>query len=211
MDNENIREKIKQTINTYNQIAKLYSEYTLNKLLQFQLTKFISLLPENGKVLDVGCGSGRDAAYFQEEGLNTIAIELADGMIEEAKKQNINAIKMDLLDLKFLNNEFAGIWCMATLSNIPKSETKKIIKDFHKILKPDGVIYIAVKEGNTEEILTKEKYNNLPIFYAFYQKEELEKLLKENDFEIIESVISEDEGTNWVEIFARNIKVKIEN
>ncbi|MBS3175324.1 class I SAM-dependent methyltransferase [Candidatus Woesearchaeota archaeon] len=210
MVEEAIKDKLKQTIETYNKIAQIYANYTAQKLLQFQLSKFISLLPEKGKILDAGCGSGRDAEYFQDEGLQVTAIDLAEGMIDEAKKRNVNAIKMDLLDLKFDKNKFDGLWSMASFHSIPKEFGPKIIKDFHKILKPDGILYIAVKEGSGEEIIRKERYQNLPIFYAFYKKEELEKLLKENDFEIIESVNSNDEGTNWVEIFAKNIKVIIE-
>ena len=211
MDNEVInKEKIKQVVDTYNKFAKIYADHTSQKLLQFQLTKFISLLPDKGKILDAGCGCGRDSEYLQDEGLPVVAVDLSDGMLEQAKLKNVNAIKMDLINMNFQDNEFSGIWCMATLADIPKDEAKKVIKYFHKMLKPDGTIYIAVKEGKGEQIIEKERYGNMPRFYAFYKKEELESLLKENDFEIIESIISIDEGTKWVETFAKNIKVIID-
>ena len=208
---ENAKEVIEKTIDTYNKIAPLYAKYNSNKLFQFQIAKLISFLPDKGNVLDAGCGSGRDSLYFKEEGINVISIDLSDGMIEEAKKNNVDVIKVDLLSMSFDNNEFSGVWCMATLINIPKSEAPKLIKDFHKILKPDGILYVAVKYGNTECMIEREKYNNLPLYNAFYSKEELEKLLKENDFEIIESIVStEDDSTKWIEIFAKNIKAIIE-
>ncbi|MBS3152725.1 methyltransferase domain-containing protein [Candidatus Woesearchaeota archaeon] len=200
----NIEEKIKKAIETYNKYASIYAEHTKNKLLQFQLAKFVSMLPKKGKVLDAGCGPGRDTAYLQEDGLDVVAVDISEGMIEEAKKNDVKAIKGDLLNI-ISNEEFDGIWCMATLADIPKSHAKKLIQNFYKALKKEGIMYIAVKEGEGEELIEKERYWNSPRFYAFYKKDELNQLLKENGFEIIELSNSNDEGTNWIEVFAKKI------
>ncbi|MBI2148599.1 class I SAM-dependent methyltransferase [Candidatus Woesearchaeota archaeon] len=197
-----IEESIKKAIETYNKYSSIYAKYTQNKLLQFQLAKFVSMLPEKGKILDAGCGSGRDTAYLQEDGLEVTAVDISEGMIKEAEKNGVNAVKGDLLKM-ISNEEFVGIWCMATLADIPKSQSKKLLQNFYKALKKEGILYLAVKEGDGEKIIEKERYENSPRFYAFYKKEELEKLLKENGFEIIESSVSTDEETNWVEIFAK--------
>ena len=125
----NIEEKIKKAIETYNKYASIYAEHTKNKLLQFQLAKFVSMLPKKGKVLDAGCGPGRDTAYLQEDGLDVVAVDISEGMIEEAKKNDVKAIKGDLLNI-ISNEEFDGIWCMATLADIPKSHAKKLIQNF---------------------------------------------------------------------------------
>ena len=197
-----IQEKIKLAINTYNKYASIYAEHTRNKLLQFQLIKFESLLPKKGKVLDVGCGCGRDSAYLQEDGFQVSSVDISEGMIKEAKKLGINAVKGDILKM-VSNEEFDGVWCMATLADIPKSESKKFIKKLNESLKKEGILYLAVKEGEGEELIEKEIYDNSPRFYAFYKQEELEKLLQENGFEVLESTVSNDEGTSWVEVFAK--------
>ncbi len=197
-----IQEKIKLAIETYNKYASVYAEYTQDKLLQFQLSKFVSLLPSKGKVLDAGCGCGRDSSYLKEDGLDVTAVDISDGMIKEAKKLEVNAVRGDLLKM-VSNEEFVGIWCMATLADIPKQEAQKFIKNFHSALKKEGVLYIAVKEGEGEQIIEKERYNNSPRFYAFYKQDELNNLIKENGFEIIESLVSNDGGTSWVEVFAK--------
>lgn len=198
----NIKEQIKQALETYNKYASMYAEYKKDKLLQFQLSKFVSMLPSKGKVLDAGCGPGRDTAYLKEDGLDVTAVDVSEGMIQEAKKLGINALKGDLLLMKS-NEEFDGIWCMATLADLPKTEAPKLLKNFHSALKENGIIYIAVKEGESEKIVEKEKYGNMLRFYALYKQEELNNLLKNNGFTIISSTISNDEGTDWVEIFAK--------
>ena len=197
-----MKNKIKLALETYNKYAELYAKYTKDKLLQFQLTEFSSMLPKKGKVLDAGCGCGRDAAYLSEEGLNVTAVDICDGMINEAKKNNVLVKKQDILKLKE-QDEYDGVWCMATLADIPKTDVSKVLKNFFTSLKKEGILYIAVKEGKGEELIEKEKYGNLPRFYAFYEKEELEKLLIDSGFIVHKSTLSNDRGIKWVEIFAK--------
>ncbi len=196
------QEKIKKTIETYNKYAAVYAEKTQNKLLQFQLSKFVSMLVRKAKVLDAGCGCGRDSAYLLEDGLDVSSVDLSIGMIEESKKRGVIAIKGDLLTMKS-NEEFDGIWCMTTIGNIPKVEAPKLLKNFYKALKKEGIMYLSAKKGNEEKFVEKRDYDGSPIFYAFYEKDELDKLVTETGFDIIESTIAEDDGKTWIEIFAR--------
>lgn len=196
-----IKEKIKASIEIYNKFAQAYITHTSNKLLQFQLNEFISMLPKKAKVLDVGCGAGRDAEYLTEEGLDVLGIDIATQMIKEAKKKKIKVKKKNILDLK--KGDFDGIWCMATLSDIPKSEINTVLTNFHNLLNENGIVYIAVKEGEGEKFEEKERYENQPRFYAYYKQDELEKNLAENNFKIIKSTKTNDQGVNWIEIFAR--------
>lgn len=205
IDKNGIKQKIKQVIETYNKIANLYAKRKEDKLLQFQLNTFISLLPKKAKVLEAGCGPGRDAAYLQEDGLDIIGIDISNGMLKEAKKKKIKVKKMDMLNLKFEDKLFDGIWCMASLSDIQKKDAQTALKEFYRVLKDPGVIYIAVKEGEGEEIVEKEEYNKMPRFYAYYKQAELEDLLKFNGFKIVKATTSNDQGILWVEIFAKKV------
>jgi len=191
----------------YDKYAKAYASNTNQKILQFQLNKFISMLKKKAKILDVGCGCGRDAEYFKSEGFSVTGIDLSEGMLNEAKNKakDVELLKMDMRKLELKKNTFNGIWCMASLLEIPKNEVGIVLKEFNKVLKKEGVLYISTKEGGGEQFLKKEIYENEPKFYAFYKQTELEDLLKENGFEILYSIVSEDEGTKWVEIFAKKI------
>lgn len=201
-----MKEKIKSAIEVYNKIAKIYADYTFNRIFQFQLNKFISMLPKNANVLDAGCGSGRDTIYLKEEGLNVIGIDDSKSMLNEAKKRvNANLSKMNILNLDFKDKSFDGVWCMATLADIEKNNNKRAIKEFNRVLKKDGLLYVAVKEGDGEKFIIKEEYDNIEKFYSFYRQQELEALLTENGFQILNSTISNDKGIKWVEVFAKNL------
>lgn len=199
-----MEDKIKEAINAYNKIAQLYFKYNYTKLLQFQLNKFISMLPGK-KVLDLGCGPGRDMEYFLEEGIDAIGVDYSEEMLKLAEKI-VSKDKLkhaDFKNLKFKENSFDGLWCVASFSDVPKAEGEETLRKWLKILKKEGIIFISVKEGSKEEVVQKEKYQNVPRFYAYYTVVELEELLKKVGFEIVSSGITEEEDENWVEIFAK--------
>ncbi|HLC58586.1 MAG TPA: class I SAM-dependent methyltransferase [Candidatus Nanoarchaeia archaeon] len=199
---EEIQEKVNVAIQTYNKIASIYKEKIENKLLQFQLTKFVSMLAEKAKVLDAGSSCGRDSAYLKEDNLDVTSIDLSEAMIKEAKDLGVETLKEDLLKIKY-DKEFDGIWCMATLADIEKKEAPTFIKNLNKALKDEGILYLAVKEGEGEHLIEKKEYENHPRFYAFYKKEELKKLLEENGFKILELTEDIDNKNKWLEVFAR--------
>jgi len=199
-----MEEKVKEAIQAYDEIASLYADYTFPKLLQFQLNKFISLLIGK-KVLDAGCGPGRDLLYFKEEGLDITGIDISKGMLRECKRRTgVTGLQIDMREMSFKDNMFDGVWCMASFSDVPKEDNSKVINEFYRVLKRGGVIYIAVKEGSGMEIIKKKKYNDMPRIYVYYKQTELEDLLKKK-FVILTSNTIDDQGTSWVEIFAKKI------
>ncbi|MBS3133702.1 class I SAM-dependent methyltransferase [Candidatus Woesearchaeota archaeon] len=205
-------DKIKEAINAYNKIADLYAYYNYNKLLQFQLNKFISLLPGK-KVLDAGCGPGRDVSYFMDEGIDVTGIDASLGMINAAKKrvERGKFFLMDFRNIKFDDESFDGIWCMAGLANLPREYLDNVMKEFHRVLNNKGVIYLAIKEGKGEETVKRARYNEEPIPYVYYSLHEIEQSLKELDFTIIESGVTDDEDERWIEIFAIKSNEETEN
>jgi ubiquinone/menaquinone biosynthesis C-methylase UbiE len=199
-----MEDSIKEAIQAYDKIASIYADYTFPKLLQFQLNKFISLLLGK-KILDAGCGPGRDLIYLKEENLDVTGIDISKGMLRECKRRTgITALQMDMRKISFNKEFFDGIWCMASFSDIPKEDSHKVIDEFYRVMKHGSVLYIAVKEGKGMEIIKKKKYNDMPRIYVYYNQRELEDLIKKK-FVILNSSISDDQGTSWIEIFAKKI------
>ncbi|MBL7101052.1 MAG: class I SAM-dependent methyltransferase [Nanoarchaeota archaeon] len=204
-----IRDKLKIAVKTYNKIAKIYSKFTFHKVYQYPLNKFISMIPKKAKVLDAGCGSGRDAEYFKEYGFDVTAIDAAEKMVEEAKK-NVKGVKfkkMDMMKTDFKDKTFEGVWAAASLLNNEKKNVPKILAELKRILNDEGVLYVSVKEGGGEEIRKVEKYNNEPIPFFYYTLPEMEELVKKAGFQIVHSGFSEDiekrKGTKWIDIYCK--------
>ena len=100
--------RISKTIGVYNKFSKQYADYTFERLLQYPLMQFTSMLPRKAKILDIGCASGRDVQYFLEEGFKPIGIDAAEDLISEAKKR-VKKGKFKLMDMQkidYKNNTF---------------------------------------------------------------------------------------------------------
>jgi len=201
-----MKEYLKKTIETYDKIAKIYSDYTFNLILQYHLNEFISLLPKDGKILDAGCGSGKDVAYLTEYGFEAIGIDISEGLLKEAKKRTKGKFKkMDITEMKFKDEEFDGIWSCATLYHLKKEDMLKVLKDFNKILKKKGVLFINVKEGEGEEVVKKKEYDDLPRLFVYYSLGEILELVKEAGFEVINSFTDAGPGVTWINVYARKV------
>jgi len=193
------------TIKTFNKFAEQYSNFTFLNLLQYELNRFIALLPQEAKILDVGCGSGRDVHYFLDYKLNPIGIDASPELIKECKKRvpEGNFLQMDMLNLTFQPFFFDGIWALDAISYINKNSISEILKNFNKILKQGGILYISVRQGSGEKIIKHEKLNKEEILINFYSQPEIEDLLKQANFEILNSYLEEGEHFIWINIFAK--------
>ena len=79
-----------------------YDTYLQRMTNSFQSSskKFLPLLCKGGKVLDVGCGSGVLLKEFTQMGFDVKGIDLNQNAIDVCKKENLNAEKIDLSDIK---------------------------------------------------------------------------------------------------------------
>lgn len=198
-----MEDKIKEAVRVYDKIVKVYSKYHYDQLLQYQLTKFSSLL-KGTKVLDAGCGPGRDVEYFMEDGLDVVGIDLSKKMIEEAKK-NVPKGKFKVMDfrkMKFKDKSFDGIWGMVSLVHVDKKEIEGVLNEFNRVLGEKGVLYLAVYEGKGKKEVKKPEYENEVRIVYLYNQKEMEKFLMESGFDVVVSEVNSDQDKKWLEVFA---------
>ncbi len=139
-----------QTLEYYNEHADKFILDTLNVDMMTIQNKFKSYIPNDGKVLDLGCGSGRDSLFFKKLGYIVTAIDGSAEMCRQAEKnigQPVLNMTFDKLDN---NNEFDGIWACASLLHVPSSDIKDVIIKIERALKRGGYFYFSVKYGDYE-------------------------------------------------------------
>lgn len=168
------------------------------------LEKFASLLPPNGKVLEIGSGGGRDSGFLFDRGFPVTAIDISEKMIEGARRAQpgIDYRIMDFENLDFPENEFDGMWANASLHHIPKANLGAVLETIRKILKDDGVVAIIIKHGNQDGIRENEKFGrSVRRYFAYYETEEAGTLLLRSGFSILESKVTAK--GEWLNVFAR--------
>lgn len=185
-----MKTNLKKTIETYNEIAHHYKKKTKNLELSDEIGKFKKFLPKNAKVLDAGCGWGRDSKILSKS-FKVLGIDLSEKMLDLARAYASNA-KFEIGDIckTFLPSEsFHGIWSNDILIHLDRKEVLAALKEFRRLLKKNGILYISVKEGEGEGFKEEEMSNFLPRFYTWFKEEEIIKYCKKAGFRIIESQV----------------------
>lgn len=154
---------------------------------------------KQGKVLDLGCGSGRNFANIKNGEI--YAVDFSRQQLKYAgsyaKKHRFNAktIKAYAHKLPFKNNFFDAAIFIAALHCIPEAKRReKALKELRRVLKKGSKAMIAVWDKNQprfaeskKEVFIPWKYNGKKYmrYYYLYDKDELLNLLKEADFKIV--------------------------
>ena len=134
----------------YSKNSVSFFEDTVNVDLTDLYLPFISCLPNKAKVLDAGCGSGRDALAFLRMGYQVDAFDASAEMVKLASDlTGINVHQKRFEDIKVVNH-YDGIWCCASLLHVPLSDLPKVMTKLARALKTGGSWYISFKYGNSE-------------------------------------------------------------
>jgi len=188
-------------IDWYNTNAKKYALQSSKYASHAQINDFVRLLSDKARVLDAGCGSGRDTNLLAQKGLDVVGIDLSSGLINIAKTAypGLKFIEGNFLKLPFEDNFFDGVWAHASLVHLESiNEVEKALREFDRILKKGGAIHIAVRtntEGNKFEII-KDEDGNVDKFFQYFTKEELESLVKKTGFIIVKQYQFKDPNSN---------------
>src|SRR5689334_15154974 len=104
------------------------------------IERFIKLLPPKAKIIDIGCGSGRDAKLFTDKGVTVLGIDFSPNLIAIAKNKAPLA-EFQLMDIEAMNfpaDSFDAAWAGCSLGHIPKKRVSEVIQKIHSFLKDRG-------------------------------------------------------------------------
>ncbi len=101
-------------------------------------------------VLDFGCGSGRDAKYFIDKGLEVTATDGSEELCKLASEYAGIPVRCMLFQELDDVERYDGIWACSSILHLPKDELRPVLKKMTKALKPDGIIYTSFKYGDFE-------------------------------------------------------------
>jgi len=136
---------------TYNEGSEDYGRHfrTPHEFIEPERQQFIQRLSVGSKILDCGCGPGMDAEKFSQLGYQVTAIDLSERFVTLTKKRVPTATvqKMDMRFLAFRPEAFDGLWASFSLLHIRASEIEQTLLGFRAVLRPGGLLLIAVHRG----------------------------------------------------------------
>jgi SAM-dependent methyltransferase len=111
------------------------------------------------RLLDFGCGPGRDLKVFRDLGHEAIGLEGAERFVELARHYSGCAVwQQDFLKLDLPPEFFDGIFANASLFHVPSQELPRVLRDLWAALKTEGVLFSSNPRGENEEGWNDERY-----------------------------------------------------
>ena len=192
-----------KTLDYYNQHANEFVENTFHAQISQSLEFFTRLLCPKAHILDVGCGSGRDSLYFINRGYSVVSFDASEEVAKIAETTISHPVLVQDIETMPWNNEFDGVWAMASLLHLPKNQLQLAITNCVKSLKVQEKSYFfaSFKIGEGEH------YDEKGRFFSYYQPDEIKNILNNTHyFQDIKYEINEDSlgrtGLSWISFFA---------
>lgn len=182
------------TKKSYNATAEKYAENVENLAPLQSMEKLLKHLPPKARLLDIGCGSGRDAKIFSEKGLHVTGIDICPNLLKIAQKNAPLAafIPMDMEEITLPKNWFDCAWASSSLPHIAKDAILTVFQNIHAVLKEGGYFYFNLKKGTGSGLEKDARYTEeVEKFWAYYEEEEIRELLQKAQFELIEISVTE--------------------
>lgn len=134
----------------YDENAEEYVQQTMPLDMGDLYTKFLRYIPENGSILDAGCGSGRDSLYFLQQGYDVEAFDASRELSKLAAQLTGLSVQCLTFQEMIPCSAFDGIWANATLLHVPQEELHDVLETLRQALKPGGTLYCSFKYGYTD-------------------------------------------------------------
>lgn len=161
------------TLTYYNENADAFLSSTTTVNLSEIQDQFLSYLNSGDKILDLGCGSGRDTKYFLDEGFDVDAVDGSDELVIRASSYTGIRVERMLFDELACINKYDGIWACASLLHLPYSQLSSMLDKIARALKGHGTFYASFKYGEFEGERNGRYFTDL-------NEERCKKLIRDN-------------------------------
>jgi cyclopropane fatty-acyl-phospholipid synthase-like methyltransferase len=165
----------------------------------------LNLFSPSLHLLEIGCGSGRDASFMIRNGYNILAIDGSKEMVEEAKRYHPELKdSLEVLcipdELHFKPSSFDGVYSIATLMHLKQDAIDATFKEVYNLLKPNGKFVFSVPIQRDD--IDKKNRDQQGRHFSMLSKSEWIQYCTKYKFEIAYSEVSYDgldrDGIVWL-------------
>lgn len=173
----------------YDRVAGEYAERFINELDykpydRHLLNFFAEMTKGRGLVCDIGTGPGQIARYLHEQGAEAMGIDLSDNMVAQARllhpDQRFEQADMRALPLE--DGELAGITAFYSIIHIPREDVTTVLREFRRVLKPNGWLLLAFHIGDEVEHLDSFFDQPVSLDFTYFQIAEVRGYLEAAGF-----------------------------
>ncbi len=158
------------TLAYYEANAPRFFEETCDVDMSPLYEPFLSRLPSEARILDAGCGSGRDSLYFLDNGYEVTSFDASEAMVRLATKHLGRPVLRLAFDQVEFEERFDGVWACASLLHVPPRAMSRTLSRLASSLKRGGTLYASFRYGDNEVIRNGRLFTD-------YTQEGFERLL----------------------------------
>ncbi len=187
--------QLNSTINYYNKQADSLSKRYESADISFLQRILLETFSKNSNLMEIGCGSGRDAAFMLKNGYHVLGIDASKNMIYEAKKlhpelKEILKVSIVPEDLDFKESYFDGIYSIATLMHLKESDIDKTLAKIYKFLKNKGRLLFSVSVNRSD--LNQDHNDEKGRLFTILDQDKWIDICLSKGFKILKTEISND-------------------
>ena len=139
------------TVAYYDDNSAAFAARTLNIPMGHVQASFLRELAPGSRILDLGCGAGRDSRAFLAAGYSVTAVDASSEIVRIASEvTGQDALQMRFEELEFVE-EFDGVWAAASLLHVRREDMPGILARVVRSLRRGGVLQLSVVYGQGEE------------------------------------------------------------
>lgn len=149
------------TVGHYDQRAEIFwrdtRDHDVRQNIEALLQAIIGTRPF--RILDLGCGPGRDLKAFKDLGHEPIGLDGSARFAAMAREfSGCEVWNQDFLKLDLPAGYFDGIFANASLFHVPSQELPRVLKELYSTLKANGVLFSSNPRGDNQEGWNGERY-----------------------------------------------------
>lgn len=123
---------------------------------------FLDRLPEGARILELGCGGGRDSAAMIERGFDVDPTDGVPAMAARAAERLGRPVRQLRFEQLVADSEYDAVWANASLLHVPRSAIVETLARIHRALRPRGLHFASYKAGGGEARDRFGRYFNYP-------------------------------------------------
>lgn len=150
-----------KTLQFYADNAATYAEHARAPTGE-PLNRFLAALPIGARILELGCGNGRDAAHMLSLGYDVDPTDGTPELTLEAEKRLGRPVRILRFEQLDATADYDGVWACASLLHVPDKSLPDILRRIHRALRPGGSFTASYKAGDGEGHDGFDRYYNYP-------------------------------------------------
>jgi SAM-dependent methyltransferase len=181
-DEAELRRISTRTVGHYRRVADAYRVATRDHDVSQNIDALLDAIrgPAPHRILDLGCGPGRDLIAFRALGHEPVGLDACPAFVEMARAAaGCEVWLQDLLALDLPPARFDGIFANAVLFHVPARALPRVLDRLRTTLRPGGVLLCSNPRGRNEEGFADDRY------VCFYDLPTWRRMLESAGFDLI--------------------------